>query len=98
MHPILGVWLLINAVACYGVIIFSNIDSESYPWDKLFFPKAVRCLKEDLSISGTVIAMIIITLLFLPAILMYLAAISLIGLIILFIKLFVLIFRRRGQI
>ena len=95
MPPIIGIWLLINAVACYGIIIFSNIDSESYPWDKLFFPKAVRCLREDLSISGTIIAMVIITLLLLPAILMYLAVISLIGLIILFIKLFALVFRRR---
>ena len=95
MPPIIGIWLLINAVACYGIIIFSNIDSESYPWDKLFFPKAVRCLREDLSISGTIIAMVIITLLLLPAILLYLVVISLIGLIILFIKLFALVFRRR---
>ncbi len=95
MPPIIGIWLLINAVACYGIIIFSIIDSEDYPMDKLFFPKVIRCLKEDLSISGIVVAMIIITLLLLPAILLYLAVISLIALIVLFIKLFIRVFRRR---
>ena len=95
MHPVIGLWLLINAVACYGIVIFSFIDSEAYITDRLFFPKAVRCLREDLSISGTVIAMIIITILLLPAILMYLAVISLIGIFVLIIKLFAHIFKRK---
>ncbi len=95
MPPIIGIWLLINAVACYGIIIFSNIDSEEYPLDRLFFPKAIRCLKEDLNISGVVVAMVIITLLLLPAILLYLAVLSLIALVVLFIKLFAQVFRRR---
>ena len=95
MHPVIGIWLLINAVACYGIIIFSFIDSETYISDRLFFPKAVRCLREDLSISGTVIAMVIITILLLPALLMYFAVISLIGIFVLIIKLFAHIFKRK---
>jgi hypothetical protein len=95
MSPIIGIWLVINAVACYGIIIFSNLDSEGYPSDRLFFPKAIRFLKEDLNTSGVVVAMVIITLLFLPAILLYLAVISLIALIMLFIKFFARVFRRR---
>lgn len=96
MHPVLGTWLLINAVACYIIVIFSFIDSDAYITDRLFFPKVVRCLREDLNLIGTILATAIIIILFLPALLLYFAVISLIGIIVGFIKLFGYAFRRRS--
>ena len=95
MNSFVGFWLIINAIVCYLIVIFSFIDSEAYKSDRLFFPKVIRGLREELSITGTIIATIIITVLFLPALLLYFMVISLIGILILLIKLFGIIFKRR---
>lgn len=97
MHPIFGFWLIINAVSCYGIVIVSLIDSDTMKSNILFFPMLVRGLRESLSITGTVIATILISLFFLPAITLYYLVLAVIGVIYYLGKGFLYIFKRRDK-
>ena len=95
MYFLLSLWILINVVCTYGVIIASLYDAEDNPSNAFFFPLLVRSLREVLNIPGTVIATTVITLFLLPAITLYLTVLGVCILFYFVIKGFVKLFKRK---
>lgn len=77
MNPFLGIWLVVNAVCVYFIATISVLAVESNYLNILFFPLLVQALREDFTKLGTALVTIFITLCFLPAIILYLAAVIL---------------------
>ena len=88
-------YALMNIAAAYAIIIgcFANVEYDS---NNLFlFPLIVEKLRERLNSAGTVIITSLFTIIFLPAIIVYFVALSILMLSLFTGKLFLLVFERR---
>lgn len=96
MHLLFTYWVLLNVVGTFGIIIMCFSQIEYFGKSSIFFyPLLIDSLREQLSIVGTIMATIFISGLFLPAIITYSLVCSFIGIIYLFIKGFVKLFRKK---
>lgn len=99
MSPIAIVWFLINVISVYLIIIRCGLAVEDRFSNILVYPLLNDFFNDDLSINtaGKIIAFALFTILFLPALLFYYAALIVLGIIALFGLTFVTLFTKKKK-
>ena len=99
MNPVLCFWFLLNVVSVYFIAIKCGYASEDRLSNWLVYPLLNDFLEDDLSlnIAGKVIAFILFTIFFLPALLFYYAVLIVLGIIALLGLAFVTIFTKKEK-
>lgn len=99
MPPMVMVWFLINVISVYFIIIRCGFAAEDRFSNILVYPMLNDFFNDDLSINtaGKIIAFALFTILFLPALLFYYAALIVLGIIALLGLTFVTIFTKKEK-
>lgn len=87
--------LLFNIPTTIFIVVSCFTSAEDCIFDVLLYPLLVRTLREKLSKLGTVIATILFSIIFAPAVILYYLALLIVGLAALLIFCFMLIFKRK---
>ena len=87
-------WLAINVVCCMLLTFIGWYDEDESTI--LIYPYLIYCLREKLNITGTIITIILFSVFFAPALIIYFTALCLLAICYFSIKGFIKIFERKN--
>jgi hypothetical protein len=99
MPPIVMVWFLIKVISVYFILIKCGFAAENKFSNILFYPLLNDFFNDDLSLNtaGRIIAFVLFTILFLPALLFYYVVLIVLGIIALLGITFITIFTKKEK-
>ena len=88
-------WLLNIPIGLMGMSVLCFIEAESDRANILLYPLLIKNLRKKLNTVGTVIITVLFSIFFMPAIIFYFAAVCILAIGYLIVKLFIKIFKRK---